>query len=303
MKSISKNMMICPCCGSERSLAAQSCAHCQAREIGEPLVQPEYKLPSLGPAFAALFAVGLIAVVFVGAWLLLNDMKVIRVALVTLLGDSTLFTKSLLQGDPDLLRYRIFTFDAYRLACLLSFGAVPVSIYGIYLARRARKLYVENPLKFGGGRLAQTSLVLAACFLVLFSSAGISSIPRAIQNSRAKHIAATHSQLYHLHVQELQKFYAENGTYPQELEELGIALKDNIQQFDYWGGKINYTPTALLASKNSAPVFSNYQLVSPGPDGVMGTPDDIRMIDGVIVSSPENDDPITGFVTDKSNNR
>ena len=267
------------------------------------MLQPENKLPGLGPALGALTIVIIILLAFLGAWLLSNDMKVARVLLVMGLGENTTFTKSLLQLDPSLPNYRIFTFDAYRLACFLSLGAIPLSLMGLWLARRAQKLALLQPLQFGGRRMATGALLLSLLFLMLFSAAGISWIPRAMQNSRAKHIAAVRAEFYRLHIEALNQHYAEFGTYPQELSDLRDNLSTVIPQTDYWGNQLRYAPTALIASKNSTPGYSNYQLVSAGPDGIWETADDIRMVDGVIVTDVNTDDGLSNFATVKTNEK
>ncbi|HEX4949206.1 MAG TPA: hypothetical protein VFZ34_21190 [Blastocatellia bacterium] len=296
-------LMVCPCCGSSRPTEAEVCPTCQARVVGDPLLPPHIKLPELGPALVALLTAVVILVVFLATWLLSNDMKVARVLLVLVLGESTTFTKSLLQLDPGLLQYRIYSFDAYRLACILSFGAVPLSLLGLWLARRALKLMQHDPLQFGGRRMALTALTLSFLWFVVFSAAGISSIPRAVQRGRAKHLAAMRAEFYRLHNEALNRYYTEFETYPQELSDLRDFVPEVIPVTDYWGNAIKYSPTALIASKTSTPGYSTYQLVSAGPDGVMETSDDIRMIDGVIVDAPENDDWFSSFFTPTSNEK
>ena len=300
MKNEEKVQMICPCCGLQRIVEADSCESCQARNVDAPMFQPLNKLPSLGAAWLALSIVLIAVVAFVMAWLLINDMKVLRIAAVALLGDSTKLTAALLQGDSDLLRYRIFTFDAYRLACLMSIGLIPFSMLGIWLSRRAGKLAKMFPGDFGGRRIAAFSMTFAVVLFISFSAAGISAIPRAIQTGRARHIAAERAHFYHLHGEALSKYYAEFGTYPQEISDLREFVTDTVTQTDYWGNTIKYAPAALIASKGNTSSYSNYQLVSAGPDGVMNTADDIRMIDGVIVSEVDYNDPLNSiFTSDK----
>jgi hypothetical protein len=293
--------MICPCCGNARS--PEICASCQARQVAAPMLPPETHLPSLGPAFTAVLIAVVIFAAFLGAWLLSNDMKVARVLLVTALGESTTFTKSLLLFDSSLLEYRIFTFDAYRLACYLSLGLIPLSLIGLALARRARNLATLQPLQFGGRRMATGALACSLFFFVVFSAAGISWIPRAIQQGRAKHIAAVRAEFYRLHVEALNRHYAEFGTYPQELSDMRDFSATVIPSTDYWGNALRYAPTALIASKNSTPGYSNYQLVSAGPDGVLGTADDIRMVDGVIVNATDDDDWFASFFALRNNEK
>ncbi len=294
-------LMICPCCGSSHQTKHEACPSCQARSVGEPMLQPATKLPGLGPALTALIVAVVVVLAFVATWLLGNDMKVARVLLVLALGDGTTFTKSLLQLDPSLLQYRIFSFDAYRLACFMSLGLIPLSIFGMWLARRAMKLRKLNPLQFGGRRMAATALLLSMMWFVLFSAAGISSIPRALQRGRAKHLAAMRAQFYRMHNEALNRYYAEFKTYPQELSDLRDFVPEVIPVTDYWGSAISYSPTALIASKNGALGYSNYQLVSAGPDTLLGTADDIRMIDGVIVDAADESDWFSSFFKPKNN--
>ena len=292
--------MVCPCCGSSFKLETVVCPTCQARAVGAPLTQPATKLPSLGPALMALIAAAVTIFAFLVVWLLGNDMKVARALLVSVLGESTTFTKSLLQLDPSLLQYRIYSFDAYQLACYLSVILAPLSLFGMWLARRARKLHKQEPLQFGGQRMAAMAMVFSMLWFVLFSAAGLSSIPRALQRGRAKHLAAVRAQFYRMHNEALTRYYSEFGTYPQELSDLRDFVPEVIPVTDYWGTAINYSPTALIASKNSAAGYSTYQLVSAGPDTVMGTADDIQMIDGVIVNATDADDWFSSFFKTKN---
>ncbi len=300
MKNEEKVKMICPCCGLQRVVEADSCESCQARNVDAPMFQPLNKLPRLGSAWLALSFVIIVLVAFFAAWLLINDMKVLRVAAVTLFGTGTKLTAGLLQGDPDLLRYRIFTFDAYRLACWMSIGLIPFSMLGIWAARRAGKLAKMFPADFGGRRIAAFSMTAAVLLFISFTTAGISAIPRAIQYSRSRHVASERAHFYHLHGEALASYYAKFGTYPQEISDLREYVTETISQTDYWGNTLKYAPAALIASKGKASSYSNYQLVSAGPDGLMDTWDDIRMIDGVIVSEVDYNDPLNSiFTSDK----
>jgi hypothetical protein len=228
--------------------------------------------------------------VFLVIWVFGNDMKVGRAFLVYLFGDSFTLTQSLLQTDPKLPYYRIISYDAYRLAFILSFGIIPLAGLGIWLSRRARQLATLTPSKFGGRSLAGISFVLSAFIFAVFSGALISSIPGALERGRAKRLAATRATMYELHQQALQKFHHEYGSYPQELTDLERVDAQSIPQTDYWSQNFSYLPISVIASKGSAISFSNYKLVSAGPDKKFGTEDDITMIDGVIVNGPvEND--------------
>ena len=288
-KSLPKTM-ICPCCGNTRETASTVCISCGARQVGEPLSPPDILLPKLGLSMISIGCAILIVVTFLVAWIFSNDMKVGRVLMVYALGDGTKLTQSLLQADPKLPYYRIFTYDAYKLAFMLSAGLIPLSLFGIWISRRARALASANPLEFGGLRTARVSTALCAGLLIIFSVVTATSIPGAIERSRQKHLAATRAMMYEIHLQALQKFHREYGSYPQELVDISRVNAEASPQEDYWENKFNYSPISVIASKGASISFSNYKLVSAGPDGKFGTPDDITMVDGVIVENQNDDD-------------
>jgi hypothetical protein len=249
-------------------------------------------MPKLGPSFSALACALVVVLTFLVVWIFGNDMRVWRVALVWAVGDGTKFTHDLLQADPRLPYYRIFNYDAYRLAFTFSIGAIPVSILGMWLARRAMRLIRSDSASFGGMKTARASFALSTCLFVIFSAVTISSIPRALEQGRAKRAAATRALMYELHGQALQKYYREYGAYPQELAHLSRVNADSAPQLDYWRREFAYQPVGVIASRGSAISLSNYKLVSAGPDGRFGTKDDITMVDGVIVDAPNETDAL-----------
>lgn len=292
--------MICPCCGQEREISGPDCASCGARQVGEPLAPPDVVMPKMGPAFAAFGIAAVVVAAFLAAWIFSNDMKVGRAFLIYALGDGTKLTQSLLQGDPRLPFYRIFNYDAYRLAALLSWGAVPVTAFGIWLARRAGRLAASDPAGFGGLRISRFSMVASTALCVVFSMALLSSIPNIITRGRLKREAATRAMMYELHQRALQKYYNEYGSYPQELTDLARVNAEATPRADYWERNFSYLPVGVIASKGSAISFSNYKLVSAGPDQKFDTGDDIIMIDGVIVDrDPESDPQNTSLIPEK----
>jgi len=283
------DLMICPCCGGNREISSSECASCGAKQVGPPLAKPDVLMPKLGMPFAALACGVVVIIVFLLIWLLNNDTKVGRVLLVWTLGDGYEFTKELLKADAKLPYYRIFAYDAYILAKDYSIGAIPLSLAGIWLARRASHLIKADPASFGGLRVARASYYLSIGLLIVFSVVSLSSIPGVIATRRAKRMAATRALMYELHAQGLQMYYKEYGAYPGELTDLSRVNASGTPQSDYWEHNFEYKPVGVIASKGSAISLSDYKLVSAGPDGRFGTKDDIVMIDGVIVES--NDDP------------
>jgi hypothetical protein len=268
--------------------------------VGEPLTPPDFLMPKLGPALAALTCALLIVFAFLALWIFGNDMKVGRALLVYALGDGALLSQSLLKADPKLPYYRIFSYDAYRLAFLMSFGLIPLSVGGMWLARRAARMAKYDAAHFGGLSMAKVSLVMSTGLFVIFSAVMVTSIPGAIERGRAKRLAATRAMMYELHQQALQKYYEEYGSYPQDLSDLSRVNAESAPQSDYWRQNFIYLPVSVIASKGSAISFSNYKLVSAGPDGKIGTEDDITMVDGVIFEGhPESDLPATLLAPEK----
>jgi hypothetical protein len=233
-----------------------------------------------------------VIIAFLLYWALDKDMQVARALLVWTLGDGYELTKKLLEADAHLPYYRIFAFDAYRDAYVFSIVAIPLSLAGIWLARRALRLIKSDSASFGGVRVARASYCLSIGLLVVFSAVDVSSIPREIAKRRAKRIAATRALMYELHAQGLQRYYKEYGGYPGELdkEHLSRVNAEETPQSDYWGNNFEYKSVVVVAAKGFAAPPSDYTLVSAGPDGRFGTEDDIIMIDGVIVESQNDPD-------------
>lgn len=282
--------MICPCCGGNREINSSECASCGAKQVGPPLARPDVLLPKLGPSFSALTC-GVVAIIaFLMAWIFIDDAKVGRVLLVWALGDGYELTKTLLEADAHLPYYRIFTFDAYNRAVDFSIAAIPLSIAGIWLARRALRLIKSDSASFGGLRVARASYCLSVGLLIVFSAVSVAWIPRAIARGRAKRMAATRALMYGLHAQGLQRYYKEYGVYPGELADLSRVNASGSPQSDYWENNFEYKPVGVIASKGSAISLSNYKLVSAGADGRFGTEDDITMVDGAIVESQNDPD-------------
>jgi hypothetical protein len=282
--------MICPCCGESREISSSECASCGAKQVGPPLARPDVLMPKLGQSFAPLACGVMVIIAFLLIWALQEDVKVGRVLLVWTLGDGYELTKKLLEGDAHLPYYRIFTYNAYRLAFDFSIAAIPLSVAGIWLARRALRLIKSDSASFGGIRVARASYCLSIGLLVVFSAVSVSSIPRWIATRRAQRIAATHALMYELHARGLQRYYKEYGAYPGELTDLSRVSASGSPQSDYWELNFDYKPVGVIASKGSAISLSDYKLVSAGPDGRFGTEDDITMIDGVIVESQDDPD-------------
>jgi len=287
-------MMICPCCGEEREESVErgaTCGHCGARQVGEPLTQPDQLLPKLGPALIAFGVAIAVLGIFLAAWVLGNDLRVGRVFLVTLLGDGWKTTRLMLAADPRLPYYRIIQYDATRLAFVLSAVLIPLSVLGIWLARRAERLAEATPHLFSGRRLAKASLALCGVWLASLTTVIAFSVPERVEGFRERRRAETRAVMYQLHQQALQKYYQEYGSYPQELPDLSRVNAESTPRADYWEQPFTYQPVGVIASNGASIIFSNYKLVSAGADGRFATEDDLVMIDGIILEGSSKSDP------------
>src|SRR5262245_45600101 len=181
-----RSFMICPCCGQNREIKSLTCGACGARQVGQPLTPPDVLLPKFGLPLGALTCAILIVVAFLAYWIFgIEDMKVGRAMLVWVIDDNLELKQTLLKGDPKLLSYRIFSFYAFKAAFYISFGAIPISMLGMWLASRAKRLAVLTPAQYGGFGLARISFALTTCLFLGFSTVAISSIPYVLARGRA----------------------------------------------------------------------------------------------------------------------
>lgn len=291
-EKLKKDSMTCPCCGGTRLISEIECGSCNARQIGEPLLPPDVLLPKLGPSFMALAWAGLVVLTFLVIWIFGNDIKVGRALLVWAFGESTELTRGLLQADSKLPYYRIFSYDAYRMAYMFAGLLIPLSLIGSWIGWKAVKKARTNPKRFGGLRLARVAATLSVCLFMTLGIVTVTSLPGAIARRQAKRVAATSAAMYALHYEMLQKYYREHGTYPQELTDTPRLKTETVTQNDNWDNSFSYSPVGgVIASRENAPNFSGYKLVSSGPDGKFGTADDITMIDGIIIEGKTDNDP------------
>lgn len=247
--------MLCPCCGDEIVLESRECG-CGARFVGSPLDHKPVKVQQFGPLMIA----GLL--------------------FLTVVGTSLVLTK------------------------WLAFA----SIIALWHAWRAMRLARNNPQEYGGYRTATALLVVAATSAAAASGFGIAYIPRYLDNRLTRQFAANEAIIRHQ--QGLVEGYKLlNGSYPEDQKFFGATMPK-----DFWGNPLTYesvgetagiTSTETIARTSSQPSPrvgdlprprnrsvsaispTNFTLRSAGPDGKMGTEDDIVMRDGVFVANTE----------------
>ena len=170
----------------------------------------------------------------------------------------------------------------------LAFAAVLV----IWSAWRAVRLARKDPEWYGGYRTAAVTLAVALMGSGGLASYGIAHIPQALENYKTRQIAATQSTMYHwANSLEEYKRTIGGGSYPKDAQEFKKATGE-ILPADYWDQRIKYQTTTdaiadrTIGESNRIP-FNSFELRSAGPDGILGTDDDIIMRDGIFFTNSE----------------
>jgi len=166
--------------------------------------------------------------------------------------------------------------------------AVAISLLAIAAAVRALRTARRNPLRYGGVRTARVGLALGCAVAVGVGSWWAAGIPRALELAREAEAATTRAEMYRISAR-LGEYRARFGAYPTRMSDLA-RLEGGVVRTaarDAWDRKIDYAAfTSGLASRGAAPrLNANFELRSPGRDGVSNTPDDIVMQDGRIVDA------------------
>jgi hypothetical protein len=166
----------------------------------------------------------------------------------------------------------------------LALGAV----LPILLSNRAFQLAKRDPALYGGYRTAAGSLAL--CLIASFTlvSHAIIGIPDYLEKQEIGERAE--EQAKGLHVAGLLEQYRaqHDGSYPATLEP--IREKDNGSlPAEFWSKMIRYEGVygAVAARGGVGSEITNFELRLAGPDGIMGTEDDIVMRDGIFYSNPD----------------
>lgn len=166
----------------------------------------------------------------------------------------------------------------------LAFAAVVV----IWSAWRAVRLARRDAEWYGGYKTAVATLSLTIAASVALASYGIAHIPQAIENYQLRQIAATESAMHH--VANLLEEYqlANKGAYPKTVQDLKKEISESLPA-DYWDRSIKYQSRFADVADSSIGFIpmsiNNFELRSAGPDGLVGTDDDIVMRDGVILAN------------------
>lgn len=294
-------MITCPCCGNKFQHDLETgCTGCGARRVGPPLARPEIELPSYGRALA------------VGAG-----------GILLLLAFASSTVAALVEDKPLSFGFWNGIAAAETAAWRLRWLAPPVALVLSWLSWRVGQQVRREPLRFTGQRLARTGLVASAAIIAAVAVLIGVTVPERMRQNELAQNAADMAVVYATH-RVLSDYRAKFGTYPSKPDDLLIlpdpdgsvaALRTSMKSEI---GEISYTPVANLAAaeipaSNSKSgrrrvstvrvrgvalkpntddlpgegvSLTNYELILPGKDKTFGTPDDLRIRDGMLVASP-----------------
>jgi hypothetical protein len=164
----------------------------------------------------------------------------------------------------------------------LAFAAVLV----MWSARRAVRLARQDPGWYGGYKTAAATLSLTIAGSVALAAYGIAHVPQAFENYRLRQVAATQASMYHV-ASLLEVYIRAKGSYPLTPQEFKKVIGESLPA-DYWDRSIKYQGyPGALADRSIEVQNISFELRSAGPDGIVGTDDDIVMRDGILFTNSE----------------
>lgn len=182
------------------------------------------------------------------------------------------------------------------LALVIVFGIVVTKWLGFagvlvaWFAWRALKLGKRNPDGYGGRKAAAATFAVSILGVAILGAYAVIRLPELLDNYRAQGKAATQAAMYHYWgaIEAYRRGAA--GQYPKDAQD-SKRLTGESPPHDYWDQSIRYQgntgQTADREIKKAAVVYTGFELRSAGPDGLIGTDDDIVMKDGIFITSAE----------------
>jgi hypothetical protein len=289
---------ICPCCGfkSETELSA-GCAACGACPVGEALPKPEHELPSYGRSLVLAIFGALLGLVFLTQTF---------AALAQTSGRGAKSNLALLTMIPTNLQSWLAA--AETAAWRLKWIAIPVTILVFWLARKLYHSVMASPDRFCMLRYARRGYIASMAFpVVILLLIGI-TVPDRLNQRQIGIRAGLNAQAYRID-RALAEYQVSFGTLPDNINDLNRlpdadhSLAMALRNLDVSG----YRPSADLAAVpkqkqqklrgaviRNASIggaedaitdrlsFTNYELLLPGADKVLGTEDDLILRDGIV---------------------
>ncbi len=296
-------MTICPCCGfkSDAELSA-GCGACGARPVGEALPKPEHELPSYGRSLV----------------LSVTGIFFVLVFLTQTFSALSEFSARGAKSNLALLSMIPFDLSSWlaageTAAWRLKWAVIPLTIFVLWFSRRLYRSVSNSPDRFCGLRYARRGLFASAAVpLVILILIGV-TVPERLRARRLGIEAGLNAQAYRID-RALDEYREKFGSLPDSMSDLSrLPDADNtlaaaLQNLDVSG----YRPSADLAAVpkqkpqtlrgaaiRNASIgsaddaiterlsFTNYDLLLPGADKILGTEDDLILRDGVVHKASE----------------
>ena len=286
-------MTICPCCGFKFHGALSSgCKQCGARAVGEPLPKPARELPSYGRALVLAVSGSLVVLVFVTQTLV------------------AFFQRSAGWG------FWHWVAAGETAAWRLKWASIPVLFAILWIGRKLYRSILLEPVRFCGLKYARRGLLASSVVTLLIALLIGITVPARMHQRRLSKEAGIRAQGYAIELA-LSQYKLKYKTYPADLKSLLDRIPDPdgtlaaaILNID----PNNYRPSADVAanatekkarrqrgsvirtvgfspdtddSPSGGLTFTNYALVLPGVDKIIGTEDDWIVRDGMIMKQAE----------------
>lgn len=260
MRRDERHRKACPSCGQMVAQEAIAC-RCGARWVTLQPPGPEFHVPRMGKPLAAMGMIGLALVI-----------------------------ESLILAHEVYVSPFVWTEAVGSMLVYLARFFVPVALLVLYLAYRGWRQARREPHRYGGARLARVGMITAMLVLGVHAGVFVTRIPRMIENGRLRREAATRANLYRL-AWAIEAYKHQYGMYPRrliDLQEMDPSLKPAV---DAWGREFVYNAISGDVAATTAPMpFQRYQLISKGPDGILGTEDDIVLRDDVLFHAAKREE-------------
>ena len=159
----------------------------------------------------------------------------------------------------------------------------------VLAARKAMRLAQRDPESYGGYRTAAATLAVTLTAGAVSGGFAIASIPKMIEDRKAKRTAATCAPMYRYY-QLIEEYKVQTGSYPQDEATVKRFITPSLPR-DYWNKAIAYQGrtdfmVGTKTQRTGVPT-NNFELRSAGPDEKLDTDDDIVMIDGIFYTNAE----------------
>ncbi|HEX5708813.1 MAG TPA: hypothetical protein VFX96_16055 [Pyrinomonadaceae bacterium] len=278
---------VCPCCGARgRRGEHEACASCGALRVGPPLPRPALELPSYGASLASILGGALLVSVFLATFV------------VALAGRETFS-----------LAPSVLLASAEQAAWRLRWTLLPASLIASLVTARALSRMRREPQSFTGLGAARAGVVASVAVAVAVAALVLVTVPERLRRRELARRAADNAVLYAVD-RALHEYRVTFGSYPatpsdlRRLPRTDCSIEEVVARLEAG----SYEPRVEVASLDAARgrkgrnararrarstddvsgaglTLTNYELVLPGRDRLLGTADDLRIRDGLILDS------------------